>query len=609
MQSFFDRKFGSILSIIWIAACITLLTMRLDSIVNMRFVDPDDQMRIVQIRDWMAGQSWWDITQYRMNPPYGGPMHWSRLVDVPIAGMILLFGLFTGRETAEMLACAAIPLLTLGAAMWIYARLGRRLFGSGAGLLAAGMLITIVPVMSQLVPMRIDHHGWQIVLFFAAFAALFDREAPRRAGIILGLSCALWMEISIEGLPFAILLLGILALRWVSPWPRHDYTQADTAFAWSALSIAGGSALFYTITESWASPQHCDSLSPFHVATLAAVALVVAGGIYAAKAKSLALNWPARLALCALGGAAGLATLFATAPQCGGDTFGALDPLVRDYWYNRVPEGLPLWQIAAAFSANSWAGIAAGAIALVYLLLAKRPESIADRLAIALLFVGTAAIGMLVSRVALYAISIANIMLAPLFLDIMKRAEMLGRFATRTGLRVVAVMLIMPAVLANYVVGVSFEREMAADPKAKAEDALFDKLTRQCQKPSAARALSALPEGAQLMVGLDTAPAVLVFTDLKIVASGHHRNQAAMADVIRAFIGSAADARKIYKARGVDFLVTCEGSYELQIYYNRAPNGFGSQVRSGDLPEWLIKERNIGAFSVYRVDWSRERLR
>jgi hypothetical protein len=606
MQLFFDRKFGLILLAIWIAACAILLTMGQDAIVNMRFGDPDDQMRIVQIRDWMAGQSWWDITQYRMNPPYGGPMHWSRLVDLPIAGLILLFGLFAGRETAEMLASAAVPLITLGAAMWIYARLGRRLFGSGAGLLAAGMLITIVPVMSQLVPMRIDHHGWQIALFFAAFAALFDRDAPRRAGIIIGLSCALWMEISIEGLPFAILLLAILALRWISPWPRHDYKQADAAFAWSTLSIAGGSALFYTLTESWASPQHCDSLSSFHVATLAAVALVMAGGIYAAKAKSLALNWPAKLALCTLGGAAGLATLFATAPQCGGDAFGALDPLVRDYWYNRVPEGLPLWQIAAAFSANYWAGLAAGLCGIAYLFSTKRPEFMADRLTIALSFVGTAVIGMFVSRVALYPLCIGNLMVAPLFLEMMKRAESLGNIATRMGLRVIATILIMPAVFGNYAVGLW---GMTADPSTKVEDERLEKLARQCQKPSAARALSALPDGSQLMVGLDTAPAVLVFTDLKIVASGHHRNQVAMADVIRAFIGSEADARKIYKARGIDYLVTCEGSYELQIYYGNAPNGFGSQVRRGDLPRWLVKDRAIEPFSVYRVEWALEGLR
>jgi hypothetical protein len=605
MTNFIERHYRSLIFALWLITALFLLIAARSAITDWKMGDPDDQLRLVQVRDWMAGQSWWDITQYRMNPPHGGPMHWSRLIDIPISGLILFFGIFAQRETAELMASAVLPLLTLGAAMWAYARLGRRLFGAGAGLLAAAMLITIAPVMSQLVPMRIDHHGWQIVLFFTSLAALFDRESPHRAGIILGLSCALWMEISIEGLPFAVLLIGILALRWISPWPRHDYPHPDVAFAWSTLSIAGGSAFFYAVTESWAAPQYCDSLSPFHVATLTAIALVITGGIYAAKARTTELRWPLKFAICAVGGAAGLATLFMIAPQCGGDAFGALDPLVRDYWFNRVPEGLPLWQIATVFSMDYWAGLAAGAIALVYVLVAKRPSSMADRLALALLFVGTAVIGLFVSRVALYALCIGNLMLAPFFLAMMKRADTLSGLVTRMGLRVLAVIIIMPAVLGNYAVNLAFDREMAADPKAKAEDALFDRLTLQCQKPSAARALNALPRGSQLMAGLDTAPSVLVFTDHKTVATGHHRNQAAMADVIRAFIGSEADARRIYKARGIDYLVTCEGSYELQIYYSRAPNGFGAQVRRGALPRWLVKDRIIGPFSVYRVDWTR----
>ncbi len=606
MQAMLERKFSGWVLLLWVAACVMLLIMGREAIANWRFGDPDDQMRMVQIRDWLAGQSWWDITQYRMNPPEGGPMHWSRLIDVPMAGIILLLGLFVERETAELVASALVPLLTLGVALWIYARLGRRLFGAGAGLLAAALMITIIPVMGQLVPMRIDHHGWQIVLFMAAFAALFDRTAPRRAGIIVGLSCALWMEISIEGLPFAVLLIGLLALRWISPWPKHDYPRPDVTFAWSTIALAGGCALFYTITESWTEAQHCDSLSPFHVASLSAVALVIALGIFGANAKALTLGWPLKLALCGVAAVAGMTTLFATAPQCGGDAFGALEPLVRDYWYNRVPEGLPLWQIQAAFSANYWAGYASGLVGMVYLFVAKKPESMADRLALLLLFLGTAMVGLFVSRVALYALCIANLMAAPLFLDLMKRAEQLNGLSVRMGLRVLAVGLIMPAVLANYAVGMSFDRQMAADPKAKAMDKHFDDLTRKCQKPAAARALQKLPSGSQLMAGLDTSPAVVLFTDHKIVASGHHRNQKAMADVISAFIGSEADARRIYKARGIDYLVTCEGSYELQIYYARAPRGFGSQVRGGNLPNWLVKDHNVGPFNVYRVDWSRE---
>ena len=45
----------------------------------------DDAMRLVEVRDLLAGQGWFDLTQYRLSPPGGVAMHWSRLVDVPLA--------------------------------------------------------------------------------------------------------------------------------------------------------------------------------------------------------------------------------------------------------------------------------------------------------------------------------------------------------------------------------------------------------------------------------------------------------------------------------------------------------------------------------------------
>src|SRR5690348_4569865 len=65
---------------------------------------PDDIMRMLQVRDLLAGQSWFDVTQYRINPPYGAAMHWSRLVDLPIAAFAVLFGTVLPRAQAETAA-------------------------------------------------------------------------------------------------------------------------------------------------------------------------------------------------------------------------------------------------------------------------------------------------------------------------------------------------------------------------------------------------------------------------------------------------------------------------------------------------------------------------
>src|SRR4051794_1752047 len=58
------------------------------------FFDSDDAMRMVEVRDLMAGQGWFDLTAQRINPPQGLLLHWSRVVDVPIVALISVFRLF-----------------------------------------------------------------------------------------------------------------------------------------------------------------------------------------------------------------------------------------------------------------------------------------------------------------------------------------------------------------------------------------------------------------------------------------------------------------------------------------------------------------------------------
>src|SRR4051794_36457669 len=63
--------------------------------------DTDDNMRMMQVRALLHGQGWFDLRQYRMNPPFGANIHWSRLVDLPIAGLILSLRPFIGGAAAE----------------------------------------------------------------------------------------------------------------------------------------------------------------------------------------------------------------------------------------------------------------------------------------------------------------------------------------------------------------------------------------------------------------------------------------------------------------------------------------------------------------------------
>src|SRR3546814_4337167 len=76
-------RFPLAILLIWLLCALALLFQAREMIANFDFRDPDDALRLVEVRDWMAGQNWFDVTQYRINPPTGGAMHWSRLIDVP----------------------------------------------------------------------------------------------------------------------------------------------------------------------------------------------------------------------------------------------------------------------------------------------------------------------------------------------------------------------------------------------------------------------------------------------------------------------------------------------------------------------------------------------
>src|ERR1700748_2198698 len=76
----------------------------------------DDVMRLVEVRDLMNGQGWFDLHQYRLGPP-GVLMHWSRLVDLSLAVSILLLKPLTGTQGAESVTVFLWPLLLFAGAV------------------------------------------------------------------------------------------------------------------------------------------------------------------------------------------------------------------------------------------------------------------------------------------------------------------------------------------------------------------------------------------------------------------------------------------------------------------------------------------------------------
>ena len=112
-----DRRWIALTLLAWVAVAAWYVWNDWNMVRWLSLGDTDDNMRLMQVRAWLAGQGWYDLTNYRLNPPVGFNIHWSRIVDLPIAGLILFFRLFTSNDWAERLACGIAPLIPLSITM------------------------------------------------------------------------------------------------------------------------------------------------------------------------------------------------------------------------------------------------------------------------------------------------------------------------------------------------------------------------------------------------------------------------------------------------------------------------------------------------------------
>ena len=84
---------------------------------------------------------------------------------------------------------------------------------------------------------------------------------------------------------------------------------------------------------------------------------------------------------------------------------------------------------------------------------------------------------------------------------------------------------------------------------------------------------------------VDLAAVITVIS--QCVIGPYHRNGEQIADVMKAFRGSADQARTIMAKYRADYLLTCPNSSTTTIFMAEARNGFYAQLQRGQVPGWL----------------------
>ena len=249
-------NFALLLVVAWAAAAGLLLAERWPE-MGQRLFDGDDAMRLVEVREFLAGRGWFDLHEVRLDPPAGYDTHWSRLVDAGLAGLFLAFRSFAMPDTAEALMRAAWPLIWLLAAMGAVAALAWRIAGRNGALAALVVCACALPAFQHFKPGRIDHHNVQIALALAVVAAAAWSDRARHAAALAGALTGLAAAVGFEGLPFLVIGGAALALRFVASGYGDAAAAPESEAAARALAAYG-----FALAASMLLPSSSPSRRP-----------------------------------------------------------------------------------------------------------------------------------------------------------------------------------------------------------------------------------------------------------------------------------------------------------------------------------------------------------
>lgn len=580
-----DRRWKLITVLVWLGFCGWFIFNYWNSIRYFALGDTDDNMRIMQVRALLHGQGWFDLRQYRMNPPYGANIHWSRLVDLPIAGLILLLRPFLGGAGAERWAVAIAPLLPYLLLLFSLALTARRLIDPRAYPLAFLAVFFAGSTNGMFMPERIDHHGWQLALLALSMSGLADPKRLR-GGLMLGVSSALSLAIGLEMIIYIAIMGVAMALFWVA-----DSDESERLRAY-AVSLGGATALSFLVFASYANRAPvCDALSPVWLSD----ALLGAALLYGLSLLAIA-DWKKRLGLAVLAGIvlAGFHAL--TWPNCLQRLEG-VSPEVYSLWLSHVKEARPIythgWRIATLITALPVIGLIGwGILAWVQ---RRDPERFRRVLGAAVPGIAATVLLLWQTRTGPAAQMLATVGAAA-FVWHLAGLTWRSKSSATLILGTFAIVIVGSGFAIPFAVGLVPEEKPTPQGKA------IDRANALCNSLWGYHPVALQPKG-MVFTFVDLGPRLIAVTYHDAVTGPYHRNGQQIADVMNAFRGSADQAHRLIVKYHSNYLLTCPKSSTTTIFLSEAPNGFYAQLARGQVPKWLapVALPKDSPFKMWRV--------
>jgi hypothetical protein len=524
--------------------------------------DNDDAMRVLQVRDWLQGQAWFDVSQHRLNPPQGGDMHWSRIADLPLAAFMAPLMAIFGAEWGAKYATFVTPMALGVVYVWLGARTAVNLAGKAA-FIPGILLVACAPgALAYFMPGRVDHHGLQMMLIASALWGLFAGGA--RPAALAGLAIATGICIGLEALPLQIVLIAWVAARWGL---RGDEVKGETIGF--GLSFALSLALLFALTvpsSNWALPIN-DAVGRGYVA-LGCLGGILLAGAAAALGK---FNVVGRLGvLCVIGLIVLSAiTLF---PEIIIPPYGKVDPLLIRLWLNNVNETEPLitTKLSRLLSFALFPFLAAICGLLAVALTKDRERDSWILAAIAIIIAAALAI-FWQSRVAGLATAISSIIASAMV------AKASQRFSWKIALGLALIVNPVVPGVAGAGIAKMFEQKKAVYSTGGGQN---------CFTQASFGALNKAPTGL-VVAPIDMGARLLLTTQHTALAAPYHRNNRGNLAAYQLFLVPQAEAKTRATELGAKYVAICKRSAEVAILSREGPKGLMADLQAGRIPDWL----------------------
>jgi hypothetical protein len=143
-----------------------------------------------------------------------------------------------------------------------------------------------------------------------------------------------------------------------------------------------------------------------------------------------------------------------------------------------------------------------------------------------------------------------------------------------------------PVVLLAFGALVPLGLQLGPKEKASPMRAKVTQSNRRCPSLAALAPINAQPKGT-IFTFIDLGPRLIVATHHDAIGGPYHRNDRAIADVMKAFRGDEAQARRIITEYRSDYLLICPDMSTATIFMSEAPRGFYGQLVRDKVPGWL----------------------